>query len=325
MRPLLGLAAVLVLAGCGTVAGGSGEPAASSAPLAGAPPIEAVDEAPSPELQRTLDLWFAPPQLGTQGSTVTSGTDVWFTWGGGSASTTATVPTAADMATIRAQFEAQRAARLPAAGSPPRVVARLPLTDGGNAILVVWRNHDGVLCTDTEVTDRQGSGGGGPGNSCVPSDTAALLHCAEICLTSNGSGSDVAHEVWVLSGTVAAGADALDVTTADGTTAEYPLTGPVLDGGGDRRVFMLELGKTDWRKLTLLRGGDIVDQAAMPALSAASEDCMAKVGPIPTPAPTAPPVSGPVAPTPETQAWSASFESCMAASGALPAFPAPTP
>jgi len=322
MRLLLGLAAVLVLAGCGTVTGGSGEPAAPSAPLAGAPPIEAVDEAPSPELRRTLDLWFAPPQLGTQGSTVTSGTDVWFTWGGGSASTTTTVPTAADMATIRAQFEAQRAARLPAAGSPPRVVARLPLADGGNAALVAWRNHDGVLCTDTEVTDRQGSGGGGPGNSCVPSDMAALLHCAEICLTSNGSGSDLAQEVWVLSGTVAADADAIDVTTADGATADYPLTGPVLDGS-DRRVFMLELGSSDWRKLVLLRAGEVVDQTSMPAAAAAGEDCLAKVGEMPAPPPPQQP--GPIASTPAMQAWNASLQACMTASGVLPATPVPSP
>ena len=154
------------------------------------------------------------------------------------------------MATIQAQFEAQRAALRPAAGSPPRVVARLPLADGGDAVLVAWLNTDGVVCTDTDVQERQGSGGGGPGSSCVPAELAAspLVHCTQICLTSNGSGSDPARPVWVLSGTVAADADALDVTTADGATAEYPLTGPVLDGG-DRRAFLLELGTSDWRKL----------------------------------------------------------------------------
>ncbi len=297
MRLLLGLAAVLALGGCGSVAGRSGAPAAPS----------------------------APPVLGTQTSTAMSGVDLMFTWGGGSPSTTtATVPTAAQMATIRAQFEAQRAALRPAAGSPPRVVARLPLADGGDAVLVAWHNEEGVLCTDTEVADRQGSGGGGPGSSCVPAELAAspLLHCAQICLTSNGSGADMAHERWVLSGTVAAAGDALDVTTADGATAEYPLTGPLLDGG-DRRVFMLELGKTDWRKLVLLHAGEVVDQTVLPATSAAGEDCMAKVGEPPAPPPAQAP--GPIASTPAMDAWNASLQACVTASGALPAFPAATP
>jgi hypothetical protein len=324
VRLLFGLAALLVVAGCGSVAGRTGAPAAPSAPLAEAPPIQAVNEAPSEELQRSLNLEFAPAELGTQTATFSSGVDVWVALGAGGPSTTSTVPTAAQMATIQAQFEAQRAARLPAAGSPPRVVARLPLADGGNALLVAWHNEDGVLCTDTEVSDSQGSGGGGPGSSCVPAELAAspLLHCAQICLDSNGSGSDLAHEVWVLSGTVAADADALDVTTADGTAAEYPLTGPLLDGG-TRRAFLLELGASDWRKLVLLRAGEVVDRTELPAAAAANEDCMAKVGAMP--APPTPYTPGPIPSSPAMDAWNASLQACMTASGALPAFPAPTP
>ena len=323
MRLLAGLIAVLAVAGCGSVAGRTGAPAAPSAPLAAAPPIQAVDEAPSEELQRSLDLEFAPPALGPQSSSTM--TVVLFAWGGGS-SPPNTVPTAAETATIRAQFEGQRAALLPAAGSPPRVVARLPLADGGEALLVAWQNRDGVLCTDTEVADGQGSDGGGPGSSCVPAELAAspLLHCAQICLTSNGSGSNLVDERWVLSGTVAADADAIDVTTADGATAEYPLTGPLL-GGGDRRAFLLELGKTDWRKLVLLRAGQVVDQTELPAVAAASEDCMAKIGEMPAPAPVPPLTSGPIPPSPAMDAWNASLQGCMTASGALPAFPSHTP
>ena len=238
--------------------------------------------------------------------------------------TTSTVPTAAQMATIQAQFEAQRTAIRPAAGSPPRVVARLPLAEGGDALLVAWHNEGGVLCTYTDVSERQGSGGGGPGSSCVPAELAAspLLHCAQICLTSSGSGADLAHEVWVLSGTVAGDADALDVTTADGTAAEYPLTGPLLDGGA-RRAFLLELGTSDWREVVLLRAGQVVDRTELPAVAVASEDCAAKVGAMPAPPPPQP--SGPIASTPAMDAWNASLQACMTASGALPAFPAPTP
>jgi len=333
VRLLAGLVAVLLLAGCGAVAGRSGAPAAPAAgPLADAPPLQALDEAPPEQVQRLLDDEFRPlpADFGESSGTGSSTTVFAYSWGidtfgSGGAASTAAKPTAAQMAQIRADFDARRTAISPAPGSAPRVVARLPLAAGGDALFVAWRNHDGLLCTETQVVADYGGGGGGPGGPCALSGPyASTSHCAEICLASDGSGGDLASTTWVLSGTVDAGADVIDVTTADGTTAEYPLTGPVLDGG-DRRVFMLELGKADWRKLTLLRGGDIVDQTAMPALSAASEDCSAKLGPMPTPEPTTPPVSGPIAPTPEMEAWDASFQSCMTASGALPAFPAPTP
>ena len=42
--------------------------------------------------------------------------------------------------------------------------------------------------------------------------------CAALCLASDGGGGDMGDETWVLSGTVAADADAIDVTTAAGTT-----------------------------------------------------------------------------------------------------------
>ena len=67
---------------------------------------------------------------------------------------------------------------------------------------------------------------------------------------------------WVLSGTVDAGADALDVTTADGATVEYPLTGPVVDR--NRRVFLLDLGGQGWKTLVLLRNGQVIDKTAQP-------------------------------------------------------------
>ncbi len=335
MRLLLGLAGVVVLAGCGTVAGRSGAPAAPSAPLAEAPPIQAVDEAPPEQVQRMLDdeLQPLPADFGEQvsGTSSSAGTGSFtmvfsYSWGidtlGPDATASAAKPTAAQIAQIRADFEARRTAIEPAPGSAPRVVARLPLAAGGDALFVAWHNHDGLLCTETQVVAADGGGGGGAGGPCALSgQDTSMAHCAALCLASDGSGGDAASTTWVLSGTVAAGADALDVTTADGTTAEYPLTGPLL-GGGDRRVFMLELGKGDWRKLTLLRGGEVVDQTAMPAFAAASEDCMAKLGPMPPPEPAVPPVSGP---TPEMQAWDASLRSCMAASGAVPAFRAPTP
>jgi hypothetical protein len=310
------------------MAGRSGAPASPAAPLAEAPPVQGVDEAPPQELQMMLDQEFAPlaADFGHAASSTAImtaiGTDFW-TWGGGSTSTT-TTPTAAQLAQFRAELETRRAAIELAPGSSPRLVARLPLAGGGNALFVAWHNRDGLLCTETQIVDASGGGGGGGASGPCSGTDQGTRHCAALCLASDGAGSDMAHETWVLSGTVAADADSLDVTTSDGATAEYPLTGPVLDGG-DRRVFMLELGKTDWRKLTLLRGGRVVDELAMPAFMAATEDCTAKTGPMPPPKPPATPGSAPVVPAAEMQAWKTSFEACVTATGSLPAPPAPTP
>ena len=147
------------------------------------------------------------------------------------------------------------------------------------------------------------------------------MPCAAVCLASSGTGSDAAQR-WVLSGTVAADADALDVTTADGATTEYPLTGPVLDG--DRRVFLLDLGAHDWRKLGLVRGGRVVDETTMPAGAAAAEDCIHKTGPMPMP-PTISATGPPVEESGAMKAWNAAFQACLAASGAFSALPAAPP
>lgn len=328
-RLLLSLAAVVALAGCGTVAGRSGAPdAPPGATLAAAPPLQVVDEAPDVELRHMLAAEFAPlpASFGQAGAAGSSSTGiVGFTWlntwssDGGSTSTT---PTPDQLAQIRADFDARRLRIEPAPGSTPRVIARLPLAGGGDALLAVWHNRDGLLCTETQVEDAQGGGGGAVG-PCASTDQGVTPCTPALCLSSSGSGSSLADERYVLSGTVAADADAIDVATADGATSEYPLAGPLVDG--DRRVFMLELGPTDWRTLTLLRGGQVVGTVALPALSAASEDCMAKVGPLPVPTPSQPPATGPTQQTSEMQAWDESFQSCMRASGALPALPSAPP
>jgi hypothetical protein len=55
----------------------------------------------------------------------------------------------------------------------------------------------------------------------------------------------------------------------------------VLDS--NRRVFLLDLGVSDWRKLELIRAGAVAETAQMPAFIAAYEDCTDKVGPPPQP------------------------------------------
>ena len=82
-------------------------------------------------------------------------------------------------------------------------------------------------------------------------------------------------------------------------------------------MFMLELGKADWRKLALLRGGQVVDESTMPTMAAASEDCMAKLAPMPPPkAPETP--GAQITATPEMQAWQGSLQTCLTAHGAVP-------
>ena len=333
MRLLAGLVAVLVLAGCGTMANRAGAPGAPAARLADAPPIQALDDAPPAELQRMLDEELAPlpADFGESSSSGSSssngGTTLSFRWGvdvvlspiGAPHTSTTTTPTPEDIAKFRAELESRQAAIAPGKGSTPRMVARLSFAGAGNAYFVVWNNNDGLLCTDTWATWASGANGGGFGGG--PSGPCADLgqsgiHCAALCLASSGGGSSLADETWVLTGTVAADADAIDVTTAAGTTAEYPLTGPLV-AGGDRRVFMLELGKTDWRKLVLLRGGRVVDESTLPTMAAASEDCTAEVAPMPPPKPPETP-GGQIAATPEMETWQASFETCLRAHGALP-------
>jgi hypothetical protein len=52
----------------------------------------------------------------------------------------------------------------------------------------------------------------------------------------------------------------------------YPLRGPIVPNT-DRRMFMLDLGRHDWRRLELLRGDAVVAVQVMPEWQAAAEDC----------------------------------------------------
>lgn len=321
MRLLLGLAFVVVLAGCGAETGGPGAaaPVRQSVPAAPAPPIVPLNEAPPAEVTRMLDEELAPvpADFGKQGAGGSS--SVTFLWGIDTQGPGGAAPTPAQIAEARRQLEAQRQKLEPVPCSSPRAVARLPLVDGGETLFIVWHNRDGLLCTYTNTADEGGGGGGGPGGPCEGDEQAT--QCAAVCLASSGTGS-VSAERWVLTGTVAADADALDVTTADGATTEYPLTGPVLDG--DRRVFLLELGAHDWRKLALVRGGRVADEKTMPAAEAAAEDCNAEVGPMPTP-PLGSPVSGPGEQSPAIKAWESSLQACLTVSGTFPDLHAGSP
>jgi hypothetical protein len=144
---------------------------------------------------------------------------------------------------------------------------------------------------EVDTSGPEGGGGGGPSGPCVrnaqatafPADNVAQPECDLFCLASDGESSDNDALGYRLAGTVPADAEALRVTVAGGTTATYPLVGPrVLDT--DARVFMLDLGRQDWRKLELIHGGAVVKTVTMPAINVADEECRDELGPMPMPA-----------------------------------------
>src|ERR687886_1133649 len=152
MRRGVAVLAVVVLAGCGGTAGRRAAPAAPVVPTAPAPPIEAADE-PAPELVTELlaTMWSS------NGQQSSGGTRVCLRVEGDSSSGDDCTMTPEEQAQFDAQFARVRAAFRPAPDSPPRVVAKLRLDGGGNALFVVWRNAAGTLCTET---DTDGGGGG---------------------------------------------------------------------------------------------------------------------------------------------------------------------
>lgn len=290
MRSLLALAAVVVLAGCGSAtvehAGGSIVPDRPS------PPIRAVDEAPPDDV-----LWFlkqdfqlpaqasaTPTGVDTAGNTVAeicfdSSTDP-------SVGTTTTCPPPTPEQLAKAQQEQERFlhAIKPAPDAQPRVVAKLALAGGGDELFTAWHNADGELCWETDDETPKGGGGGGPTGPCIPRTNASYSpRCDAFCLQSDGGSADGAQTSYELSGTVPAEAAAIRVTTADGQVSTYELDGPVVDG--DRRIFMLELGPSDWRTLELVRHGAVYDTETIPKTTVAIEECDAEVGPLPVPSP----------------------------------------
>ena len=137
-------------------------------------------------------------------------------------------------------------------------MAELP----GRGALLVWRTRSQRLCF---TTARPSHGGGTVFGPCVGS-------CDDICLRSSGAGHSLTSIEFLLAGTVRRDATALRITRSRGAPTEYPLRGPLVPGTS-RRIFMLWLGRNDWRRLELLRGGSVVAEQRMPAAMAASSDC----------------------------------------------------
>lgn len=307
----------------------AGAPVVPDAP---APAMAAVNEAPPEDV-----AWFLQSEFGQDPSQpvasssygvceVTGSSGLGFPTAQEDAGNSCPQPTAEEQAQWAADEQRYEEAIRPAAGSVPRVIARLPLRGGGSDLLfTAWKSSSGELCWETDESGPEGGGGGGPSGPCAqqaadeayPELTVGLREnippCDVICLGSDGGNSGDGADTYLLSGTVPVDAEAIRVTVDGGTTATYPLLGPrVLDT--ERSVFMLDLGARDWRKLELIRGGAIVATAEMPKLTAAYEDCSSKVGPLPDP-----PASADMqAMLDAMQPYQAALTECVRASGALP-------
>jgi hypothetical protein len=143
--------------------------------------------------------------------------------------------------------------------SPPRAIAELQLR-GRNprtaARLNAWRNHSGQLCLETQVNGANSA----PFGPCLPGRPCAKI-CVQLLQTKTGG-----EALYLLGGVLASGNDTLRVTTEDGHVSTYEVTGPVVPGFSDYRVFMLDLGRNLYRRLELLAGDHV---AATETLSAA--------------------------------------------------------
>lgn len=143
-----------------------------------------------------------------------------------------------------------------------------------------------------------------------------LAPCAAICLDSAGGDGG-----YVLAGTVAADATAIRITLDNHTQATYPLTGPIITPT-KRRVFIVDLGAHDWRKLELGRDGTTTSTVTMSPRRAAYEDCSKRVHPQPPP----PTETTPGALTATMNAYAAALNNCVRTAigepgPLLPAFP----
>lgn len=162
---------------------------------------------------------------------------------------------------LQRQEEAFMRAVTPAKSSEARAIAQLRLLDrepSSQARVIAWRNEAGALCLASEE-ETAGTGlGSGPHGPCVPEP-----HCSKICLdiSQDGAGRNTRH---VLSGVVAADGDTLRMTLDDGRVITYELSGPLVPGFREYRVFMLDLGRDLSTRLELLKGTKVIAEEKEP-------------------------------------------------------------
>jgi hypothetical protein len=154
------------------------------------------------------------------------------------------------------EAEKLQRALTPEHGSEPRAIAELKLPARGpnaRARLIAWRNRSGRLCLETQVEDVDG----GPFGPCIPGSPCRKI-CVQLEQTKTGS-----EALYLLGGAVASSNDRLQVTTDDGRVATYGLTGPVVPEFPGYRVFMLDLGRSLYRRLELLAHDQVVAEESL--------------------------------------------------------------
>jgi hypothetical protein len=159
----------------------------------------------------------------------------------------------------------------PAPDTEFRVVARLRLSAPRSGILelVTWRSRAGALCTLALARTAAGDAGGvGPNGPCVPVEPCGRL-CAE-----QGQIDVAGRESTIVAGTVAADADVLRLALLGGGESLVRLDGPLVPGAPERRVVLVDLGRSSYGRVELLRDGRVVATREESAYDYASEDCI---------------------------------------------------
>jgi len=144
----------------------------------------------------------------------------------------------------------------PEKGSKPRAIAELRLPARGSnarARLIAWRNRSGRLCLETQV-DSVNSDPFGP---CVPGRPCQKM-CERLLQTKTGG-----EALYLLGGVVASANDRFELTTDDGRLETFGLSGPVVPGFPGYRVFMLDLGRSLYRRLELLAHDQVVAEETL--------------------------------------------------------------
>lgn len=256
------LASLLTLTACGMAEGERAQPAGFLEP---APAIESIDE-PAPD--------WPPAEREEQGASsfvaLDQETETRLLCRG--AEPDECKPTSEELAAFRQKVQEQYEGMRPADGAKPRAIARLMSDDErtrSTARFIAWRAASDELCMQVELGDpgESHSGAFGPFGPCVP-----WWPCSQICLDriSNTVGNGV---ISVLGGTVPAEGDELRVVFLDGTTSRYPLSGPLVPGFDDARVFMLDLGDRLHQRLELLEDGKVRASLDVPRREIESQLC----------------------------------------------------
>jgi hypothetical protein len=279
-RALIVICGVFALSACGSATSepSADKPQAASLP---SPSIEAIDE-PS----KSWPGLEVDPDVATVKTSWSMCFDDEGTTSGGDCDSSATVCLDDEGTTSggdchspetmeklqRREEEFQRAVT-PATGSEARAIARLRLPDrepSSRALLIAWRSQAGALCLASEEESADGGSVGGPHGPCVPEP-----HCTKICLELSGSGTG-GNTRYVLVGVVAFEGDSLRMTLDDGRVVTYELSGPLVPGFGEYRVFMLDLGRDLSTRLELLKGTKVIAEQKQPDYAIRGMRCSEK-------------------------------------------------